>query len=184
VPNLVNKMIMRVLDQGLANAQGMLLLDASGLTVKETEALRRELGAKKLRLRLVRNRLVRVALRNRGIELAETVYAKGNLALIAGTSEDAINAAKIIRASPLVKDKKLSVRAGMLEGAALSASDALALADVPDRATLQATLLGVISGPARALATVLDANTSNMARVLQARADQLGKSGGEAAPAS
>jgi len=184
VPNLVNQMILRVLDHGLGDAQGMLLLDASGMTVKQTEALRRELGAKKLRLRLVRNRLVRIALRKRGIELPESAYAKGNLALIAGSSEDAITAAKILKASPLLKEKKLSLRAGMLEGAALSAADALALADVPDRATLQAMLLGLISGPARALATVIDANTSSMARVLQARADRLEQSGGGAAPAS
>ena len=38
--------------------------------------------------------------------------------------------------------------------------------------TLQAMLLGALSGPARSLATVLDANQSSLARVLQARADQ------------
>jgi large subunit ribosomal protein L10 len=180
MPNLVNRMILRVLDAGIAKAQGMLLLDVAGMTVKETEGLRRELATKNLRLRLVRNRLVRLSLRNRGIELPETAF-KGNLALIAGTSEDAISAAKILKASTLLKDKKLAVRAGMLEGAALSAADALGLAGVPDRLTLQAQLLGLISGPARMLATVLQANNSGLARVMQARSDQLGSAGDSSA---
>ena len=46
-----------------------------------------------------------------------------------------------------------------------------ALADVPDRDTLNAMLLGAISGPARSLASLVAAPGGAMARVLQARVD-------------
>ena len=75
----------------------------------------------------------------------------------------------------LREDGKLGVRGGVLEGNLLGAADAAALADVPDRLTLQAMLLGTISGPARSLATVLDANQSGLARVLQSHVDQAGE---------
>ena len=77
--------------------------------------------------------------------------------------------------SKLKKDGKLGVRGGLLEGNLLGASDAAALSDVPDRPTLQAKLLGCISGPARGLVTVLDGNQSSLARVIQARIDAGGE---------
>ena len=64
----------------------------------------------------------------------------------------------------------------------LDAADAVALADVPDKQTLRAQLLGVLQGPARGLATVLDALPSGVARVLQARVDAAGPA--EEAPAA
>ena len=47
----------------------------------------------------------------------------------------------------------------------------MALADVPDQDTLRAMMLGVISGPARSLASVIAAPGSALARVIQAHAD-------------
>ena len=81
----------------------------------------------------------------------------------------------MVSLSKLAKAGKLNVRGGVLEGNLLNANDAAALANVPDRRTLQAMLLGAISGPARGLVTVLDANQSGLARVLQAHIDQAGE---------
>jgi ribosomal protein L10 len=58
----------------------------------------------------------------------------------------------------------------------------VALADVPDKQTLRAQLLGVLQGPARGLASVLNALPSGVARVLQARVDAAGPA--EEAPAA
>jgi len=56
----------------------------------------------------------------------------------------------------------------------MGAAEAAALADLPDRDTVNAMLLGVISGPARGLATILNAVPSSVARVIQAKADKEG----------
>jgi large subunit ribosomal protein L10 len=103
------------------------------------------------------------------------VVFKGNVAVAWGNAEAAIGAAKVVSLSKLAKAGKLNVRGGVLEGNLLNANDAAALANVPDRRTLQAMLLGAISGPARGLVTVLDANQSGLARVLQAHIDQAGE---------
>ena len=76
------------------------------------------------------------------------------------------------------KLKKTAIKGGLLEGEVLDASQALALADLPDRDTLRAQMLGVISGPARGLACVINAVPAATARVIQAHADELEKAGG------
>ena len=53
----------------------------------------------------------------------------------------------------------------------MGSEGATALADLPDRDTVIAMLLGVISGPARGLASVINAVPSGLARVLQAHVD-------------
>ena len=115
----------------------------------------------------------KLALKDRGLEAPEDLL-KGNVAVAWGDAEAAIGVAKAVTESPLKKAGKVGMRGGVLEGNVLGASDAAALADVPDRPTLQAKLLGVISGPARSLVTVLDANQSGLARVIQARIDAQG----------
>jgi hypothetical protein len=59
------------------------------------------------------------------------------------------------------------------DGRVLDGKEALALADIPDRDTLHAQIASVIAGPLRGIASVLNATPSGLARVLQARADQL-----------
>ena len=171
MPNLVNKMVVRELTDELKDVEGMIVFSMTGLTVAENEELRDALADKGVRLRMVRNSLARLALTENGLELPDEVFS-GNLAMTFGTPEETIQAAKVVQGSTLFKkDGKLAFRAGLLEGSVLPAEEARALADLPDRDTLNAMLLGVISGPARQLVGVVNALPSGLARVLQAHAD-------------
>ena len=172
MPNIVNNLGLAELKSAFGDAEGMLFFSMAGLTMEENEQLRGAMFESGAQVRLVRNRLAKLALADRGLEVASDTF-KGNVAIAWGNAEAAIGAAKIVSESKkLRKAGKIDVRGGVLEGNLLDASDAAALANVPDRGTLQAMLLGAISGPARSLATVLDANQSSLARVLQARVDQ------------
>jgi large subunit ribosomal protein L10 len=172
MPNIVNNLGLAELKSAFGDAEGMLFFSMAGLTMEENEVLRGAMFESGAQVRLVRNRLAKLALADRGIEVAAGTFT-GNVAIAWGNAEAAIGAAKIVSESKkLRKAGKLDVRGGVLEGTLLDARDAAALANVPDRLTLQAMLLGTISGPARSLATVLDANQSSLARVLQAHVDQ------------
>lgn len=175
--NLVNTMAVREIAHGLKDASGMLVCSVGGLNVVETEELRDQLAEQGVRLRFVRSGLAARACAERGLEFPDEVFA-GSVAIVTGSDEQALAAAKVLKASPLSKSGRLGLRGGMLEGAALGAREAAALADVPDRKTLQAKLLGCLSGPARSLVSVLNANPSGVARVLQARADSQGPAAG------
>ncbi len=176
MPNVVNRLVVQELTREIGGAEGMLFVSFGGLTVKETEALRGKLAVKGVRLRMVRNALARRVLKERGLEMSDESIA-GNTAVAYGAAEAAIVAAKILTEPEVKKAGKVKIRAGLLEGRMLDAKDSTALAGVPDKNTLRAQLLGLLSGPARGLATVLNAQPSGIARLVKAHADKL-----EAAP--
>jgi len=171
VPNLVNRMICKELGSEFDSAEGMVVVSFGGLTVQQTELLRTELAGKGVRLRMVRNKLAKRVLADKGYEFPAEALV-GNTAIAYGSAEETIAAAKVFSSPEVKKDGKVTFRAGMLERRVLGASDALQLADIPDRDTLRAQLLGVISGPARGIASIINAVPSGLARVIQAHADQ------------
>lgn len=173
MPNIVNKLIYSELSEAFSKAEGMVFFTMDGLTMEENEALRGEMATKGAEVRMVRNRVAVKALAANDLTVENDVF-KGNVAVAWGNAEAAIGVAKVVSDSPLKKAGKVGVRGGMLEGNVLNAGDAAALADVPDRPTLQAKLLGAISGPARGLAMVINGNQSALARVIQARIDAEG----------
>jgi large subunit ribosomal protein L10 len=181
MPSLINRLIVQDLAAAFAGAEGLVLVSYGGLTAVENETLRDKLAEKRCELRLVRNALARLVLKQRGHELPEAAFT-GNVAIAFGDAEAVIHAAKALTSAETKKLNKVVVRAGVLEGRLLSPADVAELADVPDRVTLQAKLLGCLSGPPRGLVSAMNAVPSALVRVLQARAEQLEKSAG--APAA
>ena len=177
MPNLVNQLVMNELKDEFADAEGMVVVSFGGLTVEEAENLRGSLASKGVSFRMVRNKLARRALADRGLDFGDDAFV-GNTGIAYGDAEAAINAAKIFSEKEIKALGKVAFKAGVLEGDVLDSKSSAALADVPDRDTLNAKLLGCLSGPARGLAMVINGVPSATARVLQARADQ-GESEGE-----
>ncbi len=181
MPNLLTEMVTREYQREFKAVGGMLVVSMDRVTVHELEKLRGELDKSGARLRMVRNSLARRVLAESGVKFGEGVLV-GNIGFIYGSAEGAIGAAKLLTSPELKKSGKLPIRAGMLEGQMLSASDASALAGVPDKKTLRGKLVGIIAAPARGLVTVLAANPSGLARLVQARVDK-GATAVDAAPA-
>jgi len=171
MPNLVNQLIIKELESELTDADSMLLVSFGGLTVVESEDLRGKLAEQNVSFRMVKNSIARRVFADRGFEFDADTFS-GNTGLAYGETESAIHAAKIFTSKEVKKAGKVTVKGGVMEGSLLGPQDAVQLADVPDRDTLRAMLLGVISGPARQLVGTLNALPSGLARVLQARVDK------------
>lgn len=171
MPNLVNQLISKELESELSDADSMLLVSFGGLTVVESEDLRGKLAEQNVRFRMVKNSIARRIFADRGFEFDADTFT-GNTGLAYGETESAIHAAKIFTSKEVKKAGKVQVKGGVMEGSLLGPQDAVQLADVPDRDTLRAMLLGVISGPARQLVGTLNALPAGLARVLQARVDK------------
>jgi len=170
MPNVVNEMIVRELSSEFEGLEGLLVFSMNGLTVKENEEFRGALAEGGVLAMLMRGSLARLALKSSGVELPGEVF-RGSTAMVWGSPENTIHAAKVLTKSPLRKEGKLAIKAGVLEGKVLDMKDAAALADLPDRPTAQAQILGALSGSARGLATLIAAVPSGVARVLQAHCD-------------
>ena len=175
MPNLLKEMVTREYTREFKNADGMLVVSMDRATVHELEKLRGEFAKGGARLRMVRNSLARRVLAERGVEFGADVLV-GNVGIVYGSAEAVINAAKVLSTPEMKKSGKLPVRAGLLEGQVLSAADAKALAGVPDKQTIRGKLVGLFVAPSRGLVTVLQANNSGLARLLQARIDKAGAS--------
>ncbi len=171
MPNIVKQLICSELETAFEGVEGLLMVSFGGLTVAETDALRDELASKGVEFRMVQNKLARRVLLEKGYEFP-TEALQGNTGIAYGDAEAAINAAKIFTEPEVKKGGKVKIKAGMLESNVLSQQDALELADVPDRDTLRAKILGCISGPARGLVCAMNGVPGGLARVIQARADQ------------
>lgn len=173
MPSVIKKMAVSHLTAALEGTEGLVLVGLEGLDMVENEQLRDALAEHGAQLQIVPNKLARRALESVGFDFPDEVF-KGTVAVAAGNAEAAIGAAKVVTKSPLQKDGKVSIKAGALEGNILSQSDTTALADVPDRDTLHAKLLGCLAGPAQQLAGILAAPSGSLARVIQAKADSEG----------
>ena len=171
MPNIVKRVVNRELEQAFDGIEGLVMVSFGGLTVEESEALRNELAGKGIEFRMVQNSIARRVLLAKGFEFPKEAL-KGNTGIAYGDAEATITAAKIFTTKEVKEIGKVKIKGGMLEDNVLDAADAVQLAQVPDRDTLRAMLLGALSGPARGLVGTLHAVPGGLARVLQAHADQ------------
>ncbi len=183
MPNLVNRLLSTEYDSVLGKSEGVIICTLGGITVHELERIRGELAKENVRLRMVRNSLLRRAMAERGFEATPEMLA-GNIGVAVGSIEGTIHAAKVLTAPEVRKAGKLQLRAAIFDGSLMGPADTAMLAGLPDKQTLRARLLSCIQGPVQGLVSVLNALPSSTARVLQAHVDQQSAPAEGSAPAA
>jgi large subunit ribosomal protein L10 len=142
--------------------------DYAGLDVIQFSELRNRLHKAGARCLVVKNSFLRLAVKEAGLpDLGEL---RGQTAVVVG-EKDAAAAAKVLKTFT-GEFKKLSVKTGVVDRLVVSGEQINAIADLPSREVLLATLLGVLNAPASKLVRLLNEPASQLARVLQAKADQ------------
>jgi large subunit ribosomal protein L10 len=157
----------------LADAKYLFFTNYSGLTVEEITKLRSELRKDGSTYAVVKNTLFS---RAAGDELAAKLeeFLAGPTGVVFASADPVAPAKALKNFSDDVK--KLDVKAAYVDGSILDAKQVGALASLPSKATLQATLLGLLASPMRGFVGVLAANPSGFVRVLSAREKQLAES--------
>jgi len=149
----------------------LLIVDFTGMKVPHFESLRTRLGEVGAKISVVRNTFLRIAAQELQMpEMSESLA--GQTAMVTG-EVDICAAAKVLKTFA-AEFKKPTVRAGVLDNAALSAEQVAALADLPSKDVLRATLLGLLQAPASKLVRVLNEPGASLARVLKAKGDSMG----------
>ena len=164
--------IVAELTEKLQNAAAGVIVDYKGITVAEDTELRAKMREAGVDYFVMKNTLSRFAVKNAGLdELCDVLKGTTSIALCQG---DPVAAAKVVSefSKKLAAQEKFTVKAGFVDGKVIDAAGVKALADLPGKEVLVATVLGTLIAPVRGLATVLDANISGLARVVQAIADQ------------
>jgi large subunit ribosomal protein L10 len=159
------ELITKELTDKLKEAKAVVFSDFKGMTMKDLVALRKELRAESISLKVVKKTLMDIALKNAGIK-ASVKDMEGQIA-IAVSPTDEVAAAKVI--SNFAKtNKNLKVTGGVLEGAMLSADEVTALSKLPSKQELLAKFVYTINAPVSGFVRALSGNLSGFVRVLKA----------------
>lgn len=157
-----------------------LVSEYKGMTVAESDQLRRQLRAVRAELRVAKNTLVRRAIKDTAYQLLEQNLG-GPVGLIL-SYDDPVAAAKAVVG---FKDagERFKLRGGVIGGKPLTPEEVQALAAMPPKEVIMAQLLGLLRAAAQRLVGLLNEPASALARVIDAVGKKNGEGGGSAAAA-
>lgn len=150
-------------------AGGMFVVDYRGLTVKETQEFRRALREVGAEMKVYKNNIVKIALKEHNLPEIDDMLA-GTCAYVF-YKDDPVDAAKAIKTAS-DKLKKVQFVGAIADGVALDADAAKAYADLPNRAQLMGQIAGLINGFARDIAVCINEIPSGLARSINAVSEQ------------
>lgn len=151
----------------LSGAQAAVVAEYSGLTVAQMTALRTRAREAGVYLRVVKNTLVRRAVQGTSFQKLDGALT-GPLAFAA--SADPVAVAKVLSEFAKTEDK-LVVKAGAMSGQLMSKADISALAKLPGRQELLATLAGTLQAPIAKFVRTLNEVPARFVRTLAAVRD-------------
>ena len=148
------KVVVEELTERLKSAAGV-LVDYSGITVAEDTEMRAKLRAADVNYSVVKNTLMRFAIKNVGLDELDPVL-NGTTAL-AVSSDDQVAPARVIKEFAAKFTNHFEIKGGFMDGKVLSVSEVEALASIPPLPTLQAQFLGTMLAPIVSFACVIKA---------------------------
>jgi len=140
------------LTSAFSESNAIVVCDYKGLTCQELESVRHIAAENDAHVKVVKNKLAMIALKNAGIEGIEL---KDTNLIVWG--EDQISTCKVAdKAATTFKDR-FKIKTGALEGKEVDLATIMAMAKLPSRDELIAMLLNVWQAPIRNFTIGLDA---------------------------
>ncbi|MBQ8313842.1 MAG: 50S ribosomal protein L10 [Clostridia bacterium] len=139
----------------IKNCQSMVICSYSGLTVEQVTNLRKLCREQEVQYCVLKNRLVLRALQECGISGLENLLEGPNAFVF--STKDVTNAPKVVN-DFIEKNKlqSLEIKGGMMGTEILDVAGVKALASLPSREELLATMVGCLVSPVSSLVAVLD----------------------------
>ena len=169
MPNAQNQAMMASIKEDLTDVKAVWVVDYRGLSVKEVEGLRRDIREADASMKVYKNTLVRIALKELDMASLDEVL-EGPSAFVF-CKNDPVASAKAL--TEFAKDNdKLVIKGGMMDGDFVNAGQFDAVASLPSREQQLAQIAGAISGVARGLAVSINGVPSGLARTIQQVSEQ------------
>ena len=143
------------LQSGFAGLDRCVIVSLTGVTAISADKIRAQLEGKNARLRIVKNTLAAIALKEIGLAGIERLLV-GPSALVTGGA-DIVDLAKMAGEMSNAQEGVVVVKGGFGEGKVLSPRDIETLSKVPARPELLSILAGTLAGRMRDCAGVLGA---------------------------
>ena len=167
----------RELRDKFARATSVIVADYRGVDVQSVNGLRRRLRGEEpgaFEYRVTKNTLLRRAVASTAAEALEKSF-EGPTALAFGYG-DPVRLAKIL-VDYAKENTAFELKAGFLEGRAISGGEIATLATLPSLDELRGRLVGLLLAPATKLARLAQEPGAQLARLVEARRKNLEESG-------
>jgi len=166
-----NDFVQKLKDE-IKNSSSVIVSHYDGLSVSETDSLRKEMRDNGAKFKVTKNRLAKIA-------LADTPY-ESIADLFVGPTAIAYSSDPVAPARVSVNfEKKLEnfkIIGGGYEGEKIDKDKINFLATLPSLDQVRGILLGLLNAPAQKIASVVQAPGGQLARLVNARSEQLEKS--------
>ncbi len=149
-----------------ARAKTALLADYRGMTVAELAELRTQLRKASVELHVVKNTLARRALADQPYRDGLAAHLHGPTAVAFGY-EDPVSASRILTAYRRTRPT-FNVKAAMVEGRVIAATEVTVLAELPAREVLLGRVAGLLRAPLGSFASLLQAPVRGLALAMAA----------------
>lgn len=169
MPNAQNKETLKKIKGELDGVSAVWVVDYRGLTVKEVQQLRRDVREAGAHMVVYKNTLVKLALSEAGQPTMEDILDGPNAFVFA--DGDPAAAAKALKT--FAKDNEnLEIRGGIMDGVEYDATQVEAIASLPSREELYASIASAIAGVARGLAVTINGVPQGLAQAISQVAEQ------------
>jgi len=158
------------LKDDLEQTRAIIFAQLSGLKMADQQEVKKQLAEKEIRFSVVKNSLLRIALKDKKIEFDQVILDKP---LIAAFSPDEIEASKII----VKKNKEseiLPILGALIDGKFVESAQIVALSKLPGRKQLQAMLVSQVKAPITNFVYVLKGNLNSLVSILRQVSEKIG----------
>ncbi len=153
------------LKEEISNSSSIIVAEYSGLTVNESEILRKEMRANGAKFKVTKNRLTKLAIAETQFKDISDLF-KGPTALAYST--DPVAPAKVA-VDFEKKYEKFNIIGGAYNGEKIDKDKIDFLAKLPSLDELRGKLIGLISAPAQKIASIAIEPGSQIARLLSTK---------------
>ena len=160
------------LKEELKNSSSVVVAHYAGLSVAETDNLRNEMRSNGAKFKVTKNRLTKIALTGTPYESIEDLF-NGPTAI--AYSSDPVAPARV-SVEFEKKYENFKILGGSYEGEKIDNAKINFLATLPSLDQIRAKLLGLLNAPAQKIASITQAPGGQLARLINARSEELEKS--------
>tara|TARA_Y100000996_G_scaffold372053_1_gene320765 strand:+ start:207 stop:728 length:522 start_codon:yes stop_codon:yes gene_type:complete len=166
-----NNFVQNLKDE-LKNSNSVIVSHYSGLSVLETDNLRKEMRSNGAKFKVTKNRLTKIALEDTPYASIADLFS-GPTAI--AYSDDPVAPAKV-SVEFEKKFENFKIIGGSYEGEKIDLEKINFLASLPSLDSIRGKLLGLLNAPAQKIASILQVPGGQLAQVMSSRSKELGKS--------
>ena len=160
------------LKEELKGSSSVIVSHYDGLSVNETDNLRKEMRENGAKFKVTKNRLTKIALSDTPYEIIADLFT-GPTAI--AYSDDPVAPAKV-SVNFEKKFENFKILGGSFDGEKIDLDKINFLATLPSLDQIRGKLLGLLNAPAQKIASITQAPGAQLARLVGSRKEQLEKS--------